>query len=158
MNRKSLGVMLMVIAGLLIFTAVGLYAGTEVKDVIRMENKAYSEHTKGIIEFTHAKHMDEYAKKHPDLYKNGCGECHHDSEGKPLDLKMGDDVQKCIECHSKPGERPKGKGAPKLSKSERLQYHAEAFHYNCKACHKKHNKENNTKAAPTSCSKCHKKK
>jgi cytochrome c553 len=123
-----------------------LYAGTTVPDVIKMEESSY-EHKKGIVEFTHKKHSTEY--------KATCGECHHDDKGKPLELKEGDNVQKCIECHNKPGEKPKGKGAPKLSDEEELQYHAEALHENCKGCHKKYNKENKTKAAPTTCTKCH---
>lgn len=138
-----------------LFLAAGLYAGTEVKDVITLNEPSY-EHEKGIIEFSHLKHSNEYAKKAPDLYKDGCGACHHDDKGKPLtSLKAGDSVQRCIECHKKPGERPKGKGAPKLDKKQRLEYHAEAYHYNCKDCHKDYNKANNTKAAPTTCTKCH---
>jgi len=135
------------------FAGSTLYAGTEVADVIKMENKAYEKHTKTIVMFSHKKHTDEY--------KVGCGECHHDDKGKPLDkLKLGDDVQNCIACHAKPGERPKGKGAPKLSKKERLDYHAEAIHYNCRDCHKAFNKEKGFKskdpgAAPVSCKQCH---
>jgi hypothetical protein len=129
----------------------GLYAGTTVQDVIKMENKAYPEHKKGIVEFTHKKHVVEY--------KAGCGECHHDENGKPLnDLKEGDDVQNCIECHSKPGLKPKGKDAKKLSKKETLEYHGEAIHQNCTGCHKEFNKKNKTKSAPTKCKECHPKK
>jgi len=144
----GIAVLMLCVAG-----AGALYAGTEVQDVIKMENKAYEKHTKSIVKFTHKKHVEEY--------KAGCGECHHDEKGKPLDnLKMGDDVQNCIACHSKPGERPKGKGAPKLSKKERLDYHAEAIHYNCRDCHKKFNKDKGLKsrdkgAAPTTCKQCH---
>jgi len=108
-------------------------------------------HKKSIVVFAHTKHIKEY--------KLQCGQCHHDDQNQPLnDLQMSDDVQKCIECHSEPGERPKGKDAPRLSKEERLAYHAEAMHYNCKECHKAYNKEHKTKAAPTTCSKCHPKK
>ena len=78
------------------FIATGLYAGKDVKDVIKLEDKAYEKHTKGIVTFSHKKHMKEYAEKNPELYKNGCGECHHaDKDGKavPLkNLKEGDDV------------------------------------------------------------------
>ncbi len=136
--------------------AAGIYAGTEVKDEIELKDPAYEKHTKGIVLFTHKKHAEDYAQKFPEYYKNGCGECHHDDKGKPLtNLKMGDDVQRCIECHKIPSERPKGKGAPKLNKKQRLEYHAEAYHYNCKGCHKKYNKKYKTKAAPTTCTKCH---
>jgi cytochrome c553 len=132
-----------------LFLAAGLYAGSTMPDVIKMKDDY--KHKKGIVEFSHKKHVDEY--------KATCGDCHHDENNKPLtNLKEGDDVKKCIECHNKPGEKPKGKNAPKLSKKEELQYHAEALHENCKGCHKAYNKKNKTKAAPTTCTKCHPKK
>jgi hypothetical protein len=146
--KKSLMIIAAVVGCAVLFAVASLYAGTEVQDVIKMENKAYSEHKKGIVEFTHKKHVEEY--------KATCGECHHNDKGEPLkDLKMGDNVQNCIECHKKPSEKPKGKDAPKLSRKEELEYHAEALHENCKGCHSEYNKKNDTKAAPTSCSKCH---
>jgi hypothetical protein len=135
------------------FATDGAYAGTEVPDVIKMENKVYDVHKKAVMTFNHKVHIDEY--------KAGCGECHHDDEGKSLDnLKMGDDVQDCVDCHKIPGERPKGKGAPKLTKKERLDYHAEAIHYNCVGCHKIFNKEKGLKpkskgASPVLCKQCH---
>lgn len=131
------------------FLATAIYAGTTVTDVIKMENKAYAKHKKGIVTFSHKKHNVEY--------KAGCGECHHDADNKPLnDLKMGDDVKNCMECHKKEGRAPKAKkGEPALSKKEKLEYHAEAMHDNCIECHKQANKASGTKAAPTSCAKCH---
>jgi len=140
---------LLIISGILIVGISGIYAGTEVKDVIRMENKAYEKHKKSIVEFSHKKHTEEY--------KAGCGECHHNEKGEPLkDLKAGDDVKNCIECHSKPGMKPK---KAKLKPKEKLQYHAEAIHQNCRGCHKDFNKKNKPKKkAPTSCGKCHPKK
>ncbi len=169
MKKKSLGLTIAVISCLLLFTAAVLYAGAEVQDVIKMQNKAYSEHTKGIVEFTHDKHQGEYAKKHPDLYENGCGECHHDKDGKPLtELKEGDAVQNCIECHKKPGELPtaekKKMREEKVSRAEKkakeLEYHAEALHDNCRGCHKKYNRkirklDPKPPKAPTTCNKCH---
>ena len=149
--QKRLLLIAVIVGISLLFITAGIYAGTNVPDVIKMENKAYKKHKKSIMTFSHKKHIEEY--------KAGCGECHHDKDNKPLnDLKEGDNVQNCIECHKKPGERPKGKGAPKLSKKQRLDYHAEALHYNCKDCHKKFNKKNKTKKAPTTCTKCHPKK
>ncbi len=138
-----------------LFAAGSIVAAGKAPDVIKMQNKAY-EHKKGIVEFTHKKHAEDYAKKAPNLYKNACGECHHDDKGKALSgLKDGDPVQSCFECHKKPGEAPKGKGAPKLDKKAKLEYHAEALHDNCKGCHKAFNKEFKTKDAPTTCAKCH---
>lgn len=122
--------------------------GGAAHDVIAMENPAYAKHTKGIVQFTHKKHYTEY--------KAACGDCHHDENAEPLkDLKEGDAVQGCIECHPKASKAPKPKQGEKMSDSEKMEYHAEALHANCIDCHKEHNKKNNTKAAPTSCTTCH---
>ncbi|MFZ7124842.1 MAG: cytochrome c3 family protein [Desulfobacterales bacterium] len=154
---KGKQLLLLAIAGFaVVFVAAGIQASSgEVADVIKMQNPAY-EHTKGIVDFTHKKHSTEYGAT--------CGECHHDENGKPLaDLKEGDPVQGCIECHKNPGEATKDDKKAwkekKLSRDEvkklELEYHAEAIHENCQGCHKEYNKKNNTKAAPTTCTKCH---
>jgi len=125
-------------------------AVTTIADVMAMENSAYEAHKKGIVQFTHKKHIAAYGL--------ACGECHHDADGNPLnDLKMGDAVENCIACHDKPGKAPKKKGE-KMTKAQELEYHTNALHENCIACHKDFNKKNNTKAAPASCGKCHPKK
>jgi hypothetical protein len=150
----------------ILFVAVGIYAKS-VPDVIPLKDPAYKEHTKGIVQFEHKKHWDDYSKQYPDLYPSQCGECHHDENGKPLTaLKDGDEVQKCIECHKIPGQVPtklkKEWREKKLKKAEKkkleLEYHAEALHANCKGCHKKFNKKYKPKKAPTTCTKCHPKK
>jgi len=142
---------------IVLFASVALYACGDVPAVIKMQNDY--EHKKEIVAFTHEKHVD--------AYKNGCGACHHDENNKPLDnLKAGDSVQKCIECHSKPGEVPKAEKdkwkKKKLKKAEKdklaRQWHAEAVHDNCRDCDKAYNKKYKTKAAPTTCAKCHPKK
>jgi hypothetical protein len=148
------------LAGLaVVLLAVGLLVGMAwAADVIKMENKAYEKHTKPIVEFNHKMHAEDYAQKHADFFKKGCGECHHDDAGKPLtNLKADASVQGCIECHSKPGPKPKGE---KLSDKEELAYHTEALHANCRGCHKDYNKAEGLKSkdegyAPTSCTKCH---
>ncbi len=156
---KKLCTIISLVAGvavvMMLSSAPGLSAGTEIADVIKMENKAYAKHKKGIVTFTHKKHVEEY--------KAGCGECHHDKEGKPLEnLKAGDDVHNCIECHKKPGYL-KGKAAKGISKEDQRTYHANALHDNCRGCHKKFNKKKGLKskdkgAAPTTCKACHPKK
>jgi len=142
------------IAFVTVFAIGSLQAGNKVDDEIMM--KSDYPHTKGIVTFTHKKHNEEYGA--------GCGECHHDANNTPLtDLKMGDDVQKCIECHKKPGEVPKELKKEwkdkKVKKKEKdklsREYHAEAMHDNCRTCHKQHNKKTKTKDAPTTCAKCH---
>jgi hypothetical protein len=144
----------LLIAILVLFVAFAIYAGTTVKDVIKMENPKYAKHTKGIVEFPHKKHSTELKLK--------CGACHHDDKNTPLDLKEGDNVESCISCHKIPGRLTKEKKAElktvtdkKVKLSEKLKFHAEAMHKNCTGCHKTHNKKTKTKAAPTVCTKCH---
>ncbi len=162
--KKSILFAMAILGVALLFASTAIYAGTKVPDVVKMEKDAYKEHTKGIVEFTHKKHAEDYAKKHPDLYKDGCGACHHDKDGKPLkNLKAGDDVKDCIACHKKPGEMPrdekKALRAKKASREEvkkaELEYHAEAIHENCKGCHREFKKKTKSRAAPTTCSQCH---
>jgi len=125
-------------------------AGTEVKDVIEMKNTAaFAKHKMGIVMFDHKKHTD--AK--PAGHAVACGDCHHDKDGKPLALKAGDAVQKCMECHKK-AEKPKkekGVSAADYAKLEREYYYG-AIHQNCIDCHKK------AAAGPVKCAECHPKK
>ena len=156
MRKKYLKVSVVVVLATL-FIAAGIFAKAA-PDVIPLQDPAYTEHAKGVVKFEHKKHWDDYAKDYPEFYKNGCGECHHDKDNKPLtELKEGDEVQKCIECHKIAAEAPKGKKAKKkLSKKEKIkEYHAEALHANCRVCHKKFNKKYKPKKAPTTCTKCH---
>ena len=156
MNKK--GFLIISIMGFIVlFASVALHAGSDVPAEIKMQNDY--EHEKEIVTFTHQKHVE--------AYKLGCGDCHHDENKKPLsDLNAGDRVKKCIVCHSKPGQAPKEEKdkwkKEKLKKAEKdklaRQWHAEAIHDNCQSCHKDYNKKNKTKAAPTTCVKCHPKK
>ncbi len=156
MNKKLL--VLVIVVSAVLFVAAGIYA-KDVPLVIELNDPAYKEHKKGVVHFEHGKHQNEYVEKYPEFYKNGCGECHHDKDNKPLaSLKDGDDVQKCIECHKIAAEAPKGKKAKKkLSKKEKIKdYHAEALHAHCRVCHRKYNKKYKPpKNAPTTCAKCH---
>jgi hypothetical protein len=77
--RKKYLIVMAVFGIAALFFATGIYAGTVVQDVIKMENKAYAKHKKGIIMFSHKKHVEDY--------KAGCGECHHDANNKPLEEK-----------------------------------------------------------------------
>lgn len=102
-------------------------------------------HTKTLVRFSHGKHVTDY--------KLNCGACHHDEAGEPrTDFKVGDSVESCMDCHAEPGQSPRG---AKLSKTDRLEYHADVLHDNCRGCHKQHKKEGGSGAAPTACSKCH---
>jgi hypothetical protein len=149
MNKKLLTLILA--AGIaLIFVATGLHAGTEVKDSFILEDPGYKKPKKRApkfksLEFTH--------KKHAEDYKLSCGECHHDKDGKALEgLKMGDNVQKCSECHNKFEKDKKNK--------KDIMVHENALHENCVGCHKEENKKAGDPKgmkgpAPASCGKCH---
>lgn len=150
MNKKLLTLLLA--AGIaVIFVATGLYAGTDVADTIKMDSNNYKKRKKAppkfkFVEFTH--------KKHHDDYKLSCGECHHDKDNKPLDLKTGDAVQKCVECHTKLEKDKKKKNDPMVLEN--------AMHGNCVDCHKEVNKKAGDPKglkgpAPASCAKCHEK-
>jgi hypothetical protein len=115
--------------------------------VIEMKNEAaVSEHRMGIVRFAHEKH---YRDK-PEGHGIGCGECHHNAAGIPLaELKPGDSVQNCLECHSKK-DRPKK--PQDISDADwlamRLEYYVEAMHDNCMECHKE-------QGGPVKCADCH---
>jgi len=162
--RKGIVLMVMLVLAVAVVLATsGLYAGTTAPDVIKMQNKAYAKHKDPIVTFTHKKHSEEYVKANSKLFPTGCGDCHHDENGKPLKgLKAGDEVKNCIECHKEPGQKP---AKEKLDKKEKIKkYHAEAMHENCGGCHSDFNKAKKLKstdkgAAPTKsrCKDCHKK-
>jgi len=148
MNKKLLT--LLIAAGIaVIFVATGLHAGTEVKDDLILEDPGYKKPKKRApkykaLAFTHKKHFEDH--------KISCGECHHDKDNKPLDLKMGDDVQKCSECHNKFKKDKKNK--------KDIMVHQNAMHGNCVGCHKELNKKAGDPKglkgpAPASCGKCH---
>jgi Class III cytochrome C family len=145
MNNRSLGVMLIITLAVSLILVAGLSAGTKPPDELKI--KTPYELKKSPVTFSHKKHVTEH--------KIACGQCHHDDKGKPLNnLKEGDAVKSCFDCHNKPGEL-KGKAAHGLSEKEKLAYHANALHENCQGCHRKYNKDHNTKAAPTKCTECH---
>lgn len=115
--------------------------------VMEMKNTtAFASHKKGIVLFSH----DRHAAAKPEGYSIACGDCHHDKAGKPLALKQGDPVQKCMECHPKTGVPKKPEG---LSKTDwdamQLEYYYGAIHANCMGCHKAGG------AGPVKCADCH---
>ena len=141
MGKRNI-IVLAAVCVALMFSGGIIFAGSTVSDVITMKSPEYAKHSKGLVEFSHKKHATDYGAS--------CGECHHDDKGKPLDLKEGDSVQRCVECHKETGKKPKGE---KLKKKEKImKYHKEALHANCIGCHKKQKK------GPKKCSECHPKK
>ena len=146
MRKSSIGLLAILAMVFSLILVAGIYAGTKAPVEVKIQHEGF-ENTKGIVTFTHQKHTTDY--------KIACGDCHHDDKGKALtDLKDGDEVKTCFECHKKPGEL-KGKKAKGLKKAELMAYVGNAFHENCIGCHKDYNKKNKTKAAPQKCTDCH---
>jgi hypothetical protein len=127
--------------------AVASQGASTVADVIQMKNTAaFADHTRSIIMFEHEKHT----ASPPGGYGLACGECHHDKNGHPLELKPGDAVQRCMACHDK-AERPKKPAGISRENwdSMQLEYYYGAIHANCIDCHRK------AGAGPVRCTECH---
>ncbi len=61
-----------VISGIAAFFLVGgILAGTDVSDVIELNDPTYKKHKKGIVKLSHKKHQTDYAKQYPEFYKAG---------------------------------------------------------------------------------------
>ncbi|MBU1275788.1 MAG: cytochrome c family protein [Proteobacteria bacterium] len=102
----------------------------KVADSFKIKDPAFKKYTKSAVEFTH--------KKHSVDHKLACTECHHVlKDGKNV-FKDGDKVQKCSACHTSP---VKNQGKLLSAKN--------AFHKNCKDCHKA------AKKGPAKCNECH---
>ena len=108
-------------------------------DIVLIDNPDFKVRKKGPVKLEHRKHSEEY--------KIACTECHHDyQDGKNIWTKK-DPVKKCVSCHD-PGK--------KQGDVIKLQ---NAYHKNCKTCHKKLVKEKRSKTSPfKKCSGCHQKK
>ena len=116
----------------LVFATVGVLTAADVPDEIMIENKGYKKDKKGPVKLTH--------KKHAVDYKVACNDCHHVyKDGKNV-WKEGEPVQKCSECHD-----PK----KKQGNTMKLQ---NAYHKNCKNCHKDSGKAT---APHKKCNDCH---
>ena len=115
-------------------------------DEIFLKSPLWKTYTKRGVKLTH--------EKHATSYKIGCDECHHIYSGGKNTWKEGIHVDRCESCHDEPTVKGETKLPPDLKKRN-LKL---AFHRNCQGCHRKLRKENPSSKAPTTCSKCHKKR
>lgn len=137
MSKKHLTLLTVVLSGFL-FLSVGILTAADAPDEVMLENKGYVKDTKGPVKFTH--------KKHSTDYKVACAECHHViKDGKNV-WKEGDAVQKCSACHD---PEAKEGGTMKLQN---------AYHKNCKDCHKALLEEGKPTGPFKKCNDCHEKK
>lgn len=133
MNIKRFSVGVTVLACML-FVAVGVLIAADPPDDITIQN-TYKDDKKGPVKLTH--------KKHSVDYKVACTDCHHVyKDGKNV-YKQGDAVQKCSACHDP--EKQEG-NAMKLQN---------AFHKNCKDCHKELGDAGKPTGPFKKCNDCH---
>jgi|WetSurMetagenome_2_1015567.scaffolds.fasta_scaffold19420_3 hypothetical protein len=134
MKKSILTTQILIMAGLVFFIVGVLSAAgvTTPPTEITIDNQVYKNKTKGTVLFHHLKHTSDY--------KVACADCHHVyKDGKNV-WKAGDEVKKCSECHNP--EKADGKMVTLQN----------AFHNNCKDCHKKSGKDT---APSTKCNGCH---
>jgi len=121
-----------------LFLSAGVLIAADVPVDVTLEGKEYAKDKKGPVKFTHQKHTVDY--------KIACADCHHKYTDGKNTWKEGDDVQKCSACHD-----PK----KKEGKVMKLQ---NAYHRNCKNCHKALKKEDKKAGPFKKCNDCHAKK
>jgi len=108
-------------------------------DVIMIDNQGFKVRKKGPVKLDH--------KKHSKDYKVACTECHHDYQSGKNVWTEKDAVKRCISCH-----HPQ-------KKQENVDKLQNAYHKNCKTCHKELVGENKSKTAPyKKCGDCHQQK
>ena len=113
-------------------------AETKNLDDIRIENEGYERDIKGHVPFSHLAHAKDYGIS--------CWNCHHVyEEGENTWSPWGDPAQKCSTCHD-PNE--------KQGDVDKLQ---NAYHNNCKDCHKALAAEEKPTGPFRKCNDCHQK-
>ena len=137
MHKKFMTLVLVFLAGML-FLAVGALTAADMPDEINISNEGYKKDIKGPVKFHHKKHVEDY--------KVACTDCHHDYQNGKNVWKEGDPVKKCSECHNP---------LKKQGDVDKLQ---NAFHKNCKDCHKEAEKAGKKNAPFKKCNDCHEKK
>ena len=105
-----------------------------IKDEIIIENAGYETDRKKAVRFSHKKHIEEYGVV--------CVKCHHLYQDGVNKWKDSDPVDKCSACHDPVTDK---EGVMKLQN---------AFHKNCKDCHKEVNNEGKN-APDKKCTECH---
>ena len=137
MKKKFFGVLMIILTGLL-FMSIGVLTAADVPDDVTIENKGYKSDKKGPVKLSH--------KKHSADYKVACTECHHEyKDGKNV-WKEGQPVKKCSACHSP------------LKTEGKVKKLQNAYHNNCKNCHKELVTAKKSDKAPfKKCTDCHQK-
>ena len=133
MNKRRLTFVMIVFTGFLFLMVGALIAADAPKDDINIQNEGYEKSRKGPVPFSHKGHSGV-----------ACTECHHEfKDGKNV-WKEGDPVKKCKACHNP------------LKDEGKVMKLQNAYHRNCKNCHKEYIKDHPDSKAPyKKCTKCH---
>lgn len=135
MQKRTFRLLLVGFTGLIFLTA-GASMAVEVPDDVKIENKGYKKDRKGPVNLSHKAHTEDYAA--------ACTDCHHDYQDGKNVWQESDPVKKCAECHD-PQE--------KQEKAYKLR---NAYHRNCKICHRDKVKAGESEDAPyRKCTACH---
>ncbi|MFH1951847.1 MAG: cytochrome c3 family protein [Pseudomonadota bacterium] len=138
MKNRFLTLLVVVLTGMIFLSAGILTAADEPKKEVLIQGKGYEKDKKGPVKLTHEKHSKDY--------KVACADCHHVyKDGKNV-WKQGDPVDKCSKCHD-----------PKAKEGEAMKLQ-NAFHKNCKDCHKALAEANKPTGPFKKCNDCHQKK
>jgi hypothetical protein len=134
MSKKPYAIVVLAAFLAMFFAATALVAADAPATVDLFYEDVFEKMKKGPVAFSHEKHNKDYAV--------ACTECHHVFEGGNNVWKEGDEVKKCKDCHLL-ADTKTDDGA----KVMKLQ---NAFHKNCKDCHKDQDKGPYKK-----CEECH---
>ena len=148
MTKRFIILFTAILTGLVFFTVGTLIAADKqvAPDEIMIENKGYKKDKKRPVLLTHKEHAAPTKDKG---YGIACADCHHVYENGKNVWKKEDSVQKCSECHDiKKNTKKDGVKVIKLQN---------AYHKNCKNCHKALKKEGKKTGPFKKCNGCHKK-
>ena len=135
MKKGFVTLLVAVSAGLILVAGAAFTAPVTPDGDVTISNEGYATDKKGPVVLSHGKHYKDYGL--------ACEECHHVYEDGKNVWKAGQEVQKCSACHD---------AIDKEGDAMKLQ---NAYHKNCKSCHK----ALKDKAAPyKKCNDCHQKK
>lgn len=130
--KKTLLLLVAVVFG---FVATGLVVASEEKEKNGPEVVVFKTKKKGDVTFKHREHQ--VREKLP----AECADCHHSKgdDGKQVAYKEGQEIGKCVSCHTKD------------MKNKKLNTAQKALHENCKGCHK----EKAPEVTKKKCKACH---
>lgn len=138
MKKGTIAVLICLAFAVVALAGSFCFAGQKIEEVITIYDPVFKKHKKPAVVLHHVKHSKDYGV--------ACTDCHHVYKDGKNTWKEGDEVQKCSACHTK----------ARSKKKDNLGLY-EAFHGNCRDCHKELKKKGNKKVS-TKCASCHTKK